>query len=61
MVSWITTVLIGLVIAVIGAVIATIGETDTSDFSPIGWGIGLVGVGILILGLVTKIRYGLNN
>ena len=57
MVSWIATVLIGLIIAVVGGIIAIIGKTDTSDFTPIGSGIAVVGAIILILGFVTKVKH----
>lgn len=60
MVSWIKTVFVGLIIAVVGAVVAIIGKTNTPDFSLIGSGIGAVGIILIILGIVTKIRYGLN-
>lgn len=57
MALWLTVVIIGLVIGISGGIIATVGKTDTNDFSDIGSGVAIVGVIIILLGVMTKIRY----
>jgi uncharacterized membrane protein YeaQ/YmgE (transglycosylase-associated protein family) len=59
MVSWFKTVIVGLIIAVIGGILATLTNStqNTTNYSSILWGVCLVGVALIILGIVTKVKH----
>lgn len=59
MVSWFKTVIIGLIIAVVGGTVAifTSSNPNTTNYSQVSWGVCIIGVGLIIVGFVTKAKH----